>query len=170
MIDSSLIFDGTINSTAPGGVTGVAITSTADSTNTLDLLVGRDMGAGDLLGIHIDITQAFTTTNSATLQIQFEVSADNSTFYQVDLSPVYPAAQLIAGAPLFRQGWPLNQLLNAAAGILKAPGRYYKLNYIVGTGVFSAGKVFSYVNPAMDRQQVYNYANNYTAYVATGEV
>ena len=94
MLDASQIFDGTITAeSAPANKNsvGVNVTSTAQSTNVLDLLTGRDVGAGNPLGIHVDITTAFTTTNSATLQLQFEVSAaTNSGFVGLALSPSSP--------------------------------------------------------------------------------
>ena len=169
MLDATQLFDGTIS--AAGVCTGVAITSTRVSTNVLDLLTGRDIGADEPIGIHVDVTTAFTTTNSATLQIDFEVcDTAGGSYLALTYSPIVPAAQLIVGAPLFRVALPVNQILNATAGVLKTPGRYIRLNYTVGTGVFSAGAVFSYINPRPDRNAYYSYPNNYTAYVATGEI
>src|ERR1700749_962229 len=136
MLDLSLVFDGTFTGT-PAVATGVAITNSRASTNILDLLVARDVGAGEDLSLHVLVNPAFTTTNSATLEIDFQVSPDTTSgdFVTIMSSPVYPAAQLIAGSPLFRYRLPVNQLLNATAGVLAAPGRYLRLNYNVGTGV-----------------------------------
>lgn len=169
MLDATQLFDGTIS--ASGVPAGVAITSSRVSTNVLDLLVGRDIGADEPIGIHVDVTAAFTTTNSATLQIDFEVcDTAGGSYLALTYSPVIPAAQLIIGAPVFRVALPVNQILNATAGILNAPGRYIRLNYTVGTGVFSLGSVFSYINPRPDRNAYYSYPKNYTAFVASGEI
>lgn len=169
MLDATQLFDGTIS--AAGVPAGIAITSTRVSTNVLDLLVGRDLGADEPIGIHVDVTTAFTTTNSATLTIDFEVcDTAGGSYLALTYSPVIPVAQLIIGAPIFRVALPVNQVLNATAGILKAPGRYIRLNYAVGTGVFSAGAVFSYISPRQDRNTYYSYPNNYTAAVAAGEI
>lgn len=152
-------FDGTIAST--GVPSGVAITATRDSTNVLDLGVARDLGAGAPLGIHVYVTQTFLTLTS--LQISFKVSADNSTYFDILDSPVIPVAQLIASSEkVFRYTWPLNQVLNAAAGILKAPGRYAKLVYTVAGSNATAGAVFSYAGPELDRDAFTGYAINYS--------
>lgn len=169
MLDATQLFDGTIS--AAGVPAGIAITSTRVSTNVLDLLVGRDLGADEPIGIHVDVTTAFTTTNSATLQIDFEVcDTAGGSYLALTYSPVIPVAQLIIGSPIFRVALPVNQVLNATAGILKTPGRYIRLNYTVGTGVFSAGAVFAYISPRPDRNAYYSYPNNYTAAVAAGEI
>lgn len=160
MIDATMLFDGTLNTglTPP---TGTAITASRVSTNVIDLLVARDMGAGAVLGIHVDITQNFATLTS--LVIDFEVSADNSTFYNILTSMVIPAAQLIVGSPIFRYGVPLNQVLNATAGVAAAPGRYVRLNYTVAGSNATAGAVLAYLNPMEDRNQTYIYPNNYVS-------
>lgn len=174
MIDSSLVFDGTFNATS-GVPTGVAVTANATtqaSTNILDLLVARDLGVNDYAELHVVCTVAFTTTNAATLQIAFQICATtNGTWQSLVTEPAaIAAAQLIVGAPLFRYKVPLNQIPNSTAGILAPPGRYLRLLYTVGTGVFSTGSVFSYMNAGMDRQQYYNYPNNYTAATVAGEI
>jgi hypothetical protein len=159
MIDPSLVFDGTFN--ANGSVNGVALTNTTTSTNTIDWLVGRDMGAGALLAIHLDVTQTFAGGTS--LQVDLEVGATaGGTFFALALSPVIPVAQLIAGSPIFRIGYPLNQVLNAVAGIRNTPGRYVRLNYTI-VGTMTAGAVFAWMTPIEDRDQFTVYNNNYTA-------
>lgn len=168
MIDAQYILDGTLNS--GGGVTGTAITVTRDSTNVIDLLAARDVGVDAELGIHMMVTEAFTAAGAATLQIELETSADNITYYSLLSSEAYPKAQLIIGAPVFRYAVPLNQLLNATAGVLKAPGRYLKLVYTVATGPMTAGKVFAWLGPNEDRNQFTVYPGNYTAAVTAGEV
>jgi hypothetical protein len=182
MIDISYLFDGTISSA--GIPTGAAITTTRNSTNVLDIIgsnstgntssglgVGVDLGAMDALELKIDIPTTFTAAGAATLTVDFQCSQSaGSGFKSLLLSNVYPVAQLIAGSPLFRYRWPLNQLLNASAGVLGAPGRYYQFVYTVATGPFTAGSVFAYVAAAGDRRQFYAYPNNYIAAAPAGEI
>lgn len=166
MLDATQIFDGTLGPTA-----GAAITVTRVSTNVIDWLTGRDMGAGGILGLHVDVLQTFTAAGGATLTVDLEVcDTVGGTYLQVLPSPVLPVAQLIAGEPIFRYGVPVNQLLNATAGILKAPGRFMRLGYTVATGPMLTGTVFSYITPALDRDVNYNYPSNYTVAVAAGEL
>lgn len=161
MLDNTYIFDGTLNTglTAP---TGIAIAATRDSTNVLDLLTARDLGAGGVCGLHVVVTEAFATLTS--LQINLQVSsAAAGTYYTILSSPVYPVAQLILGSPIFRYDLPLNQLLNGTAGVLNAPGQFLKLVYTVAGSNATAGKVFSYMNAEQDRVQTYIYPNNYVS-------
>ena len=45
----------------------------------------------------------------------------NGSYKALTFSPIIPAAQLIQGAPAFRVALPVNQILNATAGILNTP-------------------------------------------------
>lgn len=164
MLDFTQILDGTPPNT------GAAITVTRVSTNTLDLLVARDVGAAEPLGVHCQVLTAFTAAGAATMRIDLEVSADNVTFFSILESPLVPVAQLIIGCPIFRYAVPVNQVLNATAGVLKAPGRYLRLNYTIATGPMLTGTIFSYITPRLDRGAFYAYPANYTAYVAAGEL
>lgn len=159
MLDSQLIFDGTLNPVA-----GAAITTTRDSTNVIDMLVSRDMGAGSLLGLHVQVMQNFATLTSLTVDFQASPTSPSSGFVSILKSNVYPVAQLVVGTPIFRYDWPLNQLLNATAGVLKAPGRYYKLVYTVAGSDATAGSVFAYLAPAQDRQEYWTYPENYATH------
>lgn len=172
MIDAQLIFDGTVSADPPTPVAITASNTTQASTNIIDWLSGRDVGAGEPLGIHVDIMVAGTTTNSATLEVALQVcDTTNGTFLTILNSPkVIPASQLIVGAPLFRYAYPVNQILNATAGILKTPGRYARLLYTVGTGVFTTLSVFSYINPRKDRNAYFSYPANYTAATVAGQL
>lgn len=158
MIDIQQVFDGTFAGT-PAVPTGAAITASRVSTNVIDFQVARDMGAGAILGLHVKVMENFATLTS--LVVEFQVSADNSTFVTILTSPVYPVAQLVIGSPVFRYALPLNQLLNATAGVLAAPGRYVRLNYTVAGSNATTGSVFSYITPINDRDQYYTYPENY---------
>lgn len=163
MLDASLIFDGTVNASPSTGVTGAAITTTRVSTNVLDMLTGRDIGVDSIIGLHVLVTTAFTVLTS--LQIDVEVGATaGGTYFALAPSPIIPVAQLIIGAPLFRYAMPLNQILNATAGVLKTPGQFIRLNYTVVGTAETTGAVFSYMTPNMDRQQYWSYPENYVTH------
>lgn len=165
VLDATQLFDGTLPNT------GSAITVTRVSTNVLDLLVARDVGASEPLGIHVDVLTTFTSTVSTTLTVDFEVcDTEGGTYLNILSSPIIPKAQLIAGSSIFRYALPVNQVLNATAGILKAPGRYIRLNYVVTTGPFDTGALMAYLTPRMDRNAFYTYPKNYTAATAAGEL
>jgi hypothetical protein len=166
MLDVTQILDGTLGPTA-----GAAITVTRVSTNVIDWLTGRDMGAGDILGVHVDILQTFTAGGAATLTVDAEVcDTVGGTYLNILTTPAIPVAQLIAGSSIFRYSFPINQVLNAVAGVLKAPGRFFRLNYTVATGPMTAGTVMAYLTPTLDRDVYYTYPSNYTAATAAGEL
>lgn len=164
MLDVTQILDGTLNPTA-----GAAITVTRVSTNVIDWLTARDMGAGEILGIHVDILQTFLTLTSLTVNAEV-CDTVGGTYLNILSSPVIPAAQLIAGTSIFRYGFPVNQVLNAVAGLLKAPGRFFRLNYTVIGSAATAGTVMSYLTPELDRDVYYTYPSNYTAATTSGEL
>jgi hypothetical protein len=150
MLDATLIFDGTLPAT------GAALTVTRASTNVLDSLVARDMSNGEPdIEVLVKVTTAFTAAGAATLQIAFQGSADNITFHDLLLSPVIPVASLIVGAKIMRYKWPYDQQLNT--GVL--PDRYYRLNYTVATGPFTAGAIMAYA--AADRENFVVYPRNF---------
>lgn len=155
MIDANLIFDGTINATT-GVATGVAIVDDAASTNVIDMLTARDVGAGDDLEVHVVVTEAFVTNTS--LDIFYQTSADNSTFVEVLKSPTYAVAALVAGAKVFQYKVPKFQLNDTGT-----PNRYHRLYYTVNGTNATAGKVFSYLTGGGDRNAPgVNYPANYT--------
>ncbi len=165
MLDITQIFDGT----APN--TGVAVTTTRQSTNVLDMLAPRDVGADEPLGIHVLVTEAFTSTLSATLTVSYEVcdTAGGSYLGLVQTMPI-PKAQLIIGEEIFRVALPVNQVLNATTGILAAPARFIALRYTVTTGPMDAGKLFAYLSPRPDRNAFYAVPAAYTVAVADDEI
>lgn len=154
MLDANLIFDGTV-----GPAAGAALTTSRASQNVLDMLTNRDIGAGlgQMLDLHVNVLQAFTAGGAATLQIAYQTSADNSTFVDIMLSPIYAVASLVLGAPIFRYRVPSFQLQDTGS-----PNRYHRLNYTVGTGPFTAGQVFSYLTGGGDRQVTDVYPRGFT--------
>lgn len=151
MLDASLIFDGTPPKT------GAAITVTRVSTNVLDMLAARDIGAGDELELHVVVLQNFTAGGAATLQIAYQTSPDNATFVDIENSPIYAVASLVVGVPIFRYKVPPFQLNDTGT-----PNQYHRLNYTVATGPMTAGTVFAYLTGGGDRQLFQAYPRAYT--------
>lgn len=127
ILDQQLLFD-----------SAFGITTTIVSTNVIDLTNPRDMGFGDANGatpkLLVLVGTAFTSTNSATLQIQFQGSTDNSTYSTYAESRAYAATSLTAGAKLFNVDLPARDINDALP-------RYYRLNYVVGTGIMTTGTI-----------------------------
>lgn len=165
MIDSTLLFDGTLPNT------GVAITATRVSTNVIDLLAARDVGTGNHLYLTVLVTTAFTSTNSGTLQVQFETCATaGGTYKPLVLTPVVAVGDLIAGAVLLDYVVPPNGVNNTnGSGILAAPGQFARLTYTVANA-FTAGAVMAWLNAAPDRNNYYTYPANYKATISAGEI
>lgn len=126
----------------------------AASDNIVDLLNARDLGVGDGPAVQViaSVNTAFATTNSGTLQVQFQGSTDSSTWTTYVETPAMAAGGLTAGARIAAFDVPH-----------RTPGaalpRYYRLNYVVGTGTFTAGKVDAWLG--IGRSDLPLYAKNY---------
>lgn len=154
MIDLSLVFDGTFASS--GAPTGAALTVTRASTNVIDMLSARDVGADGMLEVHVQVLTAFTAAGAATLQIAYQTSPDNVTFVDLLLSPLLPVANLVLGVGIFRVYVPVIQQLDSGT-----PNRYHRLNYTVATGPMTAGALVAYMTGGNDRQSQTYYPANY---------
>jgi hypothetical protein len=125
-----------------------AITATAASTNVLDMVNARDMGAADPeIQVAIFVGTAFSTTNAGTLTIALQGSTDNSTFTTYAQSRAYTAADMPAGAKLLPIELPAKSTQDALP-------RYYRLNYTVANA-FTAGTLTAML--VLDRQDRYDY-------------
>lgn len=116
-----------------------AVTATAASDNVVDFGSSADMGIGDdPLAIVCVVTTAFAAAGAATLQVQFQTSADNAAWTTLVQSDAVAVAELTAGAELLRSPVP--------AGLR----RYVRLNYVVASGPMTAGALSAML--AGDRQ------------------
>lgn len=116
---------------------GTAVTATAFSTNIIDLLNAREMATDQYGGfpiVTVTVGQTFTAAGAATLQLQVQGSVDNVTYAILDQTDAIPKANLVVGTII---RLPLGKLQPQSAGI----NRYYKLQYVVGTGPMTAGTV-----------------------------
>jgi hypothetical protein len=109
---------------------GQAVTTTANSTNVIDLLSNRDIGAGEDLWLVVVVTEAATAAGAATVTFTMETD-DNISFSSATTIYTSPA---IAKTAL---------TLGARAIGVKVPRyteRYLRLAYTVATGPLTAGK------------------------------
>jgi len=159
ILDSNLIFD----------PAGTAITVSAASTNILDMGItngvggnARDMGIGDDPSIRLLIYSngLFAAAGAATLSIQIQGAPDNGsgapgtwTTY-ADSDPLSIATlnsfsgSVASGVKLF----PIDLPHREAGAALP---RYYRLNYVVATGPFTAGTLQAYLANNRDDSVAY---------------
>lgn len=133
---------------------GTPLTVSAASTNIIDLhsanmipaaaaLPGRDLGAGQSASgtpkIMAIVTTALLAAGAATLVVQVQGAPDNGAgapgaYVTMAESQAIPKAALVIGARLLDIDMPR-----------PAPGqgvpRFIRLNYVVGTGPFTAGAI-----------------------------
>lgn len=122
-----------------------ALTTTAASTNVIDMSVARDMGIGYPLPIAVQVVTALVGGTS--VQVQLQYSADNATWTTLSESRAYLTAELVAGAKLFPGSIPARPSNDAMP-------RYYRLNYVIA-GTYTSGAVTAYI--VLDRQDQVSY-------------
>ena len=140
-LDANLQFDSTVN-----------LTTTVVSTNVIDLGVNRDIGVGadPALKLLVILGNAFTSTNSATLNIGFQTSTNNSTWATIVETSALATSLLLASTKVFEIDVPRNGLT-----------RYLRLNYVVGTGIMTTGSI-QYAGIILDRADLPYYASGFT--------
>lgn len=131
--------------------------TTAASTNIIDLLNPRDMGVGDnpALKLAIYVTTAFVLASSTpSLTIQFQGAPDSSgspgSYVTYAESRAYAASDMTIGAKLF----PID-LPHRDPTLTATFPRFYRLNYVIATSTFSAGALSAYI--VIDRQDSSQY-------------
>lgn len=113
--------------------TDQAVTSTAVSTDTIDLSVARDIGEGKKLIMNFAVTEAATASGSATVTFQVigSASADLSSPVVLGSTGAIAKADLTLGANI---AVDINSLIGSKGY------RYIGANYVVATGPLTAGK------------------------------
>lgn len=114
-----------------------AITVTAASTNVIDLSpiaggLARDIGPGKPIPVLVQVTEDFDAAGAATLTVSLQVD-DNSSFS----SPKTVISTAAIALADLKAGYQVN-LDYVPRGTNE---RYMRLNYAVGTGPMTAGKV-----------------------------
>lgn len=135
-------------------VSGLAVATTA-STNVIDLLNSRDIGIDESPNLFISIGAAFTTAAAGTLEWTLQSSADNVTYFTILRSPAaMPVADLIAGMSLANLRTTIRSPTQRRQGLAT---RYLRLQWIVATGVFTAGTLNAGL--VLDVHDNYQYAD-----------
>lgn len=130
--------------------TDQAVTTTAASTDIVDLSATRDIGNGEPMELVILCTETVTAAGAATVTFTFETD-DNSGFSSAATlasSGAIGKASLTAGTEVLRVKVPL------------AVERYLRCNYTVATGPLTAGKFTAFL--AKNRQANTAYASGFT--------
>lgn len=108
-----------------------ALTTTAVSTNTIDLSVARDVGEGQELFMNFAVTAALTGGTSVKFEVISSASADLSTPTVIGSSDAIVSASLVAGK---------NVAVRINPNIASTGQRYLGARYTI-VGTYSAGTV-----------------------------
>ena len=164
ILDNNLIFSNAVasNFTVTTGSTAIDLTGGVTMNFGIGALAttivfGEDLGRGNGIGspkIFCDVGTAMTSTNSATLNVQFQGSTDNSTWTTYVETGAMAATRLTANTRIASFDWP-----PVPAGV--SLPRYVRLNYVVATGVFSTGTIFAGVALELNQNNVGLYPENF---------
>lgn len=158
IIDNSLVFS---NGQATTGSVGSTVIDLSGGTNFIygnASRFGEDLGIGDgeaMPKVAAYVQTANLTTNSATLQIQFQGSTDSTNWDTYVETPALAASVLTAGRKVAAFDWPHR-------GPNQSLPRYVRLNYVVGTGAFTTGTIFAAIVLQRDDWPANLYPANYT--------
>ena len=124
-----------------GSTTGQTITSTANSTNVVDLSLARDIGEGMDLYVQFTVGTAFTAAGAATLTPTIVVASADTllTPTTIGTSGTIAVASLIAGYTFVIRLNP--QLFGSTTTVSSLGLRYLGAIYTVATGPMTAGTI-----------------------------
>ena len=124
-----------------GSATGQTLTTTANSTNVVDLSLARDIGEGEELYVQFTVGTAFTAAGSATLTPTVVVSAADTltTPTTIGTGGTIAVASLIAGYTFVVRLNP--QLFGSTTTVSSLGLRYLGAIYTVATGPMTAGTI-----------------------------
>lgn len=125
---------------------GQAITTTAVSTDVIDLTQSRDIGIGTELDIWAQVVTPFTGGTSLQVEVQTATDVAFTTPVVLASGPTVALANLVAGADIARMALP--------TGVLRA----LRLRFVV-VGTMTAGTVVAGL--VLDRQANVPYPRNY---------
>lgn len=115
-----------------------AITATATSADTLDL----QKASTSVNRLPVLVRGKNLSPTTATITVQLQQSDNNSTWETVETSRAYTGAELNAGTV-------------AEVMLPVKPKRYVRLNYVVASGPFTLGTVFSHISDHRDVNAAY---------------
>jgi hypothetical protein len=115
-----------------------AITATATSADTLDL----QKASTSVNRLPVLVRGKNLSPTTATITVQLQQSNDNSTWETVETSRAYTGAELNSGTV-------------AEVMLPVKPKRYVRLNYVVASGPFTLGTVFSHISDHRDVNAAY---------------
>ena len=107
-----------------------AVTASADATDSIDLGIARDLGAGEDIFLMVTVDEAATAAGAATVSFQFKTSATSNLAgptINADSGPI-PKFSLTLGSMFAIKLPPSNYLRYGGAG------------FVVATGPLTAGK------------------------------
>lgn len=133
-----------------------AVTASAVSTNTIDLGLARDVGAGEPLYAVVTVDENFATATSVTINVIISANADLSSADILASTQAIPIANLTAGRK------PIVMEVPSAVLVANPVGkRYLGVSYTIGGSNATAGKFTT--NIVRDVQDVSKlYSSGYT--------